>query len=450
MTYIPHTDADRERMLRAIGVESIEELFAEIPAELRLQRPLDLPPGMDEIALRAHLQRLSARNLDASQSVCFLGGGIYDHFAPAVIDAILSRGEFLTAYTPYQPEVSQGILQAMFEYQTLICQLTGMEVSNASMYDGATALAEAALMAWHHTGRRRIAIAESAHPHYRHVVRTYANAADLEVVEVPCGEQGFTAPDAPLPDDIACVLWQHPNFYGNLEPMAEWTTRAHERGALAIVAVDPVALGLLKPPGAYGVDVVVGEGQPLGLAMGYGGPLLGFYACKEEYVRRLPGRIIGETVDIEGRRGFVMTLRTREQDIRRERATSNICTNEALMALAAAVYLSALGKQGLRQVANLCVQKAHYLASQLAEIPGVRLAYPQARFFKEFVVVLPRPAEEVVQALLPDYLAGIPLSRYETGRERHLLIAVTEKRTREEMDGFVQAMRRALEGHAPS
>jgi len=443
MTYIPHTDADRERMLRAIGVERMEDLFAEIPQQLRFRGLLNLPRGMDEIALRAHMQRLASHNMDTSKCVCFLGAGIYDHFAPAVIEAILSRGEFLTAYTPYQPEVSQGILQAMFEYQTMICRLTGMEVSNASMYDGATALAEAALMAWHHTGRRRIVMSQGIHPHYRRVVRTYANAADLEVQEVLCAE-GVTSVDAPIPDDAACVLWQHPNFYGNLEPMAELTALAHARGALAIVAVDPIALGILKPPGEYGVDVVVGEGQPLGLAMGFGGPLLGFYACKDEYIRRLPGRIIGETVDVEGRRGFVMTLRTREQDIRRERATSNICTNEALMALAAAVYLSTMGKQGLRKVANLCLQKAHYLANRLTELPGVELVYPQARFFKEFVVSLPRSAEEVVQALLPGYLAGLPLSRYEAGREHHLLIAVTEKRTRQEMDEFVHALRGTL------
>ena len=443
MTYIPHTDADRERMLRAIGVERMEDLFAEIPQELRFQGLLNLPRGMDEIALRAHMQRLARQNMDVSKCVCFLGAGIYDHFAPAVIEAILSRGEFLTAYTPYQPEVSQGLLQAMFEYQTMICKLTGMEVSNASMYDGATALAEAALMAWHHTGRRRIVVSQTVHPHYRHVVRTYASAADLEVQEIP-GADGVTAVDAHIPDDAACVLWQHPNFYGNLEPMADLTALAHERRALAVVAVDPIALGILKPPGEYGVDVVVGEGQPLGLAMGFGGPLLGFYACKEEYIRRLPGRIIGETVDVEGRRGFVMTLRTREQDIRRERATSNICTNEALMALAAAVYLSTMGKQGLRKVANLCLQKAHYLAKRLTELPGVELVYPQARFFKEFVVSLPRPAEEVAQALLPNYLAGLPLSRYEAGREHHLLIAATEKRTRQEMDEFVHALRGAL------
>ena len=444
MSYLPHTDADRARMLRAIGVESIEDLFSEIPEEVRFRGLLNLPKGMDEIALRAHAQRLAAKNLDASRAVCFLGAGIYDHFSPAVIEAIISRGEFLTAYTPYQPEVSQGILQAMFEYQTMICQLTGMEVSNASMYDGATALAEAALMAWHHTGRTRIVISQSVHPHYRHVVRTYAEAADLQMEEIPCGEDGVTRLDAPITEDVACVLWQNPNFFGNLEPMAEVTARAQGRGALAVVAMDPIALGILKPPGEHGVDVVVGEGQPLGLAMGFGGPLLGFYACREEYVRRLPGRIVGETVDVEGRRGFVMTLRTREQDIRRERATSNICTNEALMALSAAVYLSALGKQGVRQVANLCVQKAHYLARRLSELPGVQLASPRARFFKEFVVNLPRPAEEVVRDLLPDYLAGLPLSRYESGREHQLLIAVTEKRTRQEMDDFVQAMRGVL------
>lgn len=443
MSYIPHTDADRERMLRAIGVEDIGHLFAEIPEGVRLPGDLSLPKGMDEIALRAHAQRIAFKNLDASRSVCFLGAGIYDHFVPAVIEAIISRGEFLTAYTPYQPEVSQGILQAMFEYQTMICQLTGMDVSNASMYDAATALAEAAMMACHHTGRKRIVMSSNVHPHYRHVVHTYANAADLQVEEVPGGEDGVTRLDMSIPD-AACVLWQTPNFLGNLEPMAKLTELARSNGALAIVAVDPIALGVLKPPGEYGVDVVVGEGQPLGLAMGFGGPLLGFYACKEEYVRRLPGRIIGETVDVEGKRGFVMTLRTREQDIRRERATSNICTNEALMALSAAIYLSTLGKRGLRQVANLCVQKAHYLARRLTELPGVQMVYPRARFFKEFVISLPRPAEEVVKALLPDYLAGLPLSRYEPGKEHHLLVAVTEKRTRQEMDDFVLAMRRAL------
>jgi len=292
MSYIPHTDADRQRMLSAIGVESIEQLFAEIPEELRFRGSLNLPKGMDEIALRAHALRLSSQNLDASRSVCFLGAGIYDHFSPAVIEAILSRGEFLTAYTPYQPEVSQGILQAMFEYQTMICRLTGMEVSNASIYDGATALAEAGLMAWHHTGRKRLVISQSVHPHYRQVVRTYADAADLEVQEIPCSEEGVTRLDTPIAEGTACVLWQNPNFYGNLEPMADLTDLAHRQGALAIVAVAPIALGVLKPPGEYGVDVVVGEGQPLGLPMGFGGPLLGFYACKEEYVRRLPGRII--------------------------------------------------------------------------------------------------------------------------------------------------------------
>lgn len=446
MTYIPHTDAEREQMLRAIGVSSVEQLFEEIPEALRLHTPLNLPKGMDEISLRAHLQRLATPNVDLSRCVSFLGAGIYDHFSPAIVESLISRGEFLTAYTPYQPEVSQGILQAMFEYQTLICQLTAMPVSNASMYDGATALAEAAMLACHHTGRKRIVLSQTIHPHYRHVVQTYAQAADLLVTEIPSDPNGVTSLDIPSLEQVACIAWQNPNFYGNLEPMADLVALAHKEGALAINVVDPIALGVLKPPGEYRVDIVVGEGQGLGLPMGFGGPLLGFFACQEEYVRRLPGRIIGETVDIEGRRGFVMTLRTREQDIRRERATSNICTNEALMALAAAIYLSAMGKHGLRQVANLCVQKAHYLAKRLSELPGVQMAYPNARFFKEFVVILPRPAEEVVQALLPDYLAGLPLSRYDSQQEYHLLIAVTEKRTSEEMDSFVQAIRRVLSG----
>ena len=368
LSYVSNTQTDRAEMLDAIGIGSFSELLRPLPEAIRFEGDLGLPPALDEAALLRHLQALAAKNVDLESHISFLGAGIYDHFRPAVISALQGRGEFATAYTPYQPEMSQGMLQATYEYQTLICALTGMDIANASMYDAATGLAEAALMATALSDRREIVVAGTVHPHYRQVVQTYAASTGYTLIETPYVEGRCVVEDLArvIGPQTACVLVQHPNFFGCLEDVAAITEAAHCAGALSIVAVDPISLGLLKPPGMFDVDIVVGEGQSLGSPMGFGGPLLGFFACKKRYVRSFPGRIVGATVDQQGRRGYTMTLRTREQDIRREKATSNICTNQALIALAATIYLCHLGKNGLEQVADLCVQKSHYAQAQLA------------------------------------------------------------------------------------
>ncbi len=449
MRYIPHTEEDIQQMLATIGVSSIRELFRDIPETLLLNEPLPIPPALDEHALFKHLATLASQNADTLRYLNFLGAGAYDHFIPAIVGTIISRGEFLSAYTPYQPEASQGLLQSIFEFQTMVCELTGMEVANASMYDASTALAESALMACGITGRSKVVVSQAIHPHYRQVLRTYLWTNSRELVEIPL-QEGLTdleALRAQVDEQTACVLVQYPNFFGLIEPLAPIAERAHAVGALAIACVDPIALGVLKPPGAFGYDIVVGEGQGLGNAMGFGGPMLGLFACKMEYVRRIPGRIVGQTTDVEGRRGFVMTLRTREQDIRREKATSNICTNEALCALASTVFMAALGKQGFCELAETCTQKAHYASTQLSQIPGVRLRFPNTPFFKEFVLELPRPAQEVCERLLEhQIIGGLPLGTYYEDMEHALLVCVTETRTREEIDTFVSAMRQVLEG----
>ncbi len=390
MPYLANTAEDQRAMLDAIGIASLDELFSPIPSELRLGRPLDIPPALTELELTQRLTQLAGRNVAAGQKACFLGGGSYDHFIPAVVDAIASRGEFYTSYTPYQPEASQGNLQAFFEYQTLIARLTGMDVSNASLYDGASAAAEAVLMAVHATGRRRIIVARSVHPEYRQVLATYLSHLDLELVtlETPGGTLRPEDLAAALDDQSACVLAQQPNFFGALEDPEALAAAAHAAGALFVVAVDPISLGLLKRPGDYGADIVVAEGQALGNPMAFGGPYLGILACREQFVRRMPGRIAGQTVDRRGRRCWVLTLQTREQHIRREKATSNICTNQGLFALRATVYLAALGPQGLGEVAGLCLQKSHYAARQLVERAGLALRFERP-FFKEFVVRAP-------------------------------------------------------------
>jgi glycine dehydrogenase subunit 1 len=443
MRYIPHTEQDIRQMLDTIGVRSLRDLFVDIPDALQIQQPLNIPPALDEHALFRRLSALAAQNADTQRYLSFLGAGAYDHFIPAIVETIISRGEFLTAYTPYQPEASQGLLQSIFEFQTMVCELTGMEVANASMYDASTAMAEAALMACHLTGRAKVLVSQAVHPHYRQVLRTYMWTNSREQVELPL-EAGLTHIDAlrtTLDDQTACLIVQYPNFFGLIEPLAPLVAHAHAHGALVIVCVDPIALGVLKPPGEYDVDIVVGEGQSLGNPMGYGGPLLGLFACKQAHVRRLPGRIVGQTTDSEGRRGFVMTLRTREQDIRREKATSNICTNEALCALASTVFMAALGKQGFRELAETCTQKAHYAAARLTQIPGVRLRFPNTPFFKEFVLELPRPAREVCEALLAHgVIAGLPLSDYYPDMTHALLVCVTETRTREEIDRFADLL----------
>src|SRR3954471_3021180 len=372
MPYFYNTPDDIAAMLSAIGVKSIEELFACVPEELRLKRPLDLPPALSELELAQHLQELSAKNAHIGQKVCFLGGGAYDHFVPAVVDAIASRGEFYTSYTPYQPEVSQGNLQVMFEYQTLICQLTGMDVSNASLYDGGSAAAEGVLLAMSVTGRpKKVVVAESVHPHYREILKTYFISIGAELITVSAADGAVKPADvaAAVDSNTACVLLQHPNFFGCLEDVGAIARIAHDAGALLVQSFDPISLGVLKRPGELGADVAVAEGQSLGTPLLYGGPYLGIMACKEQFVRRMPGRIAGQTVDRRGRRCWVLTLQTREQHIRREKATSNICTNQGLFALRAAIYLAQMGPQGLRETAELCVKKSAYAKQQITSQP---------------------------------------------------------------------------------
>jgi glycine dehydrogenase subunit 1 len=444
--YIANTEADRRAMLEAVGANSLDDLFADIPDAQR-DPPLRLPPPLSEPELLAELSALAARNRAAGQTACFLGGGAYHHFIPSVVGQILSRGEFSTSYTPYQPEVSQGTLQAAFEFQSLVCELLGTEVANAGMYDGASALAEACLMAAAITGRRRIAVLETVHPHYEAVARTYAVGRGLAVEQV-------TAEGPRLTEEHACLVVQQPNFFGYLEDVEALGQAAHAAGALYVAVAEPVSLGLLRPPSEYGADIAVGEGQPLGIPLSFGGPYLGLFACRQEYVRQMPGRIVGRTRDAEGRTGYVLTLQTREQHIRRERATSNICTSEQLVALAATVYLCAMGKQGLRRVAELCYHKAHYAAERIAGLPGYRLPLEGA-FFNEFVVACPRPVAELNQELLRDGIVGGLDVSPGTGAglkpglrgmreppEHAMLLCVTEMNRREEIDRLVEALDR--------
>jgi glycine dehydrogenase subunit 1 len=447
LSYILNTPADQHEMLRRVGVSSLDELFASIPPGCRLDRPLAVPPAQTELELTAHMESLAGRNRPADTTVCFLGGGCYDHFIPAVVDTVAGRGEFYTAYTPYQAEASQGSLQAFFEYQTLICQLTGMDVSNASLYEGGSALTEAALMAITATGRHGpVLVAESVHPEYRQVLETYVANLEAKPVTLPT-PGGVLEPDTlarALTDQSSCVLVQHPNFFGNLEDVQALAEIAHARGALFVVSVDPISLGLLKRPGDYGADIVVAEGQGLGTPMQYGGPFLGVLACKEQFVRKMPGRLVGQTTDRNGKRCWTLTLQTREQHIRREKATSNICTNQGLLALRATVYLASLGPQGLKETAELCARKAHYAAGQLAQVPGVKLRFDRP-FFKEFVIEVAGDANAVLAQLLSaGYHGGLPLGRWHPALANCISVAVTEKRTRAEIDGLARAYGQAL------
>ncbi len=469
MAYIPNTPEQQSEMARLLGLSDPEDLFNEIPDAVRLKRSLRLPPALSEMELRAHLEALAALNRNMDDCVGFLGGGSYDHFIPAAVDAICSRGEFLTAYTPYQAEASQGILQAFFEYQSLICELTGMDVSNASMYDGSTAVAEAALMAHHIKDRPTVLVAETMHPEYRHVLRSYLRTASFNAPANPSGGRAVEIPppirwagaaggvcdlarlESLCDDNVCAVIVQHPNFFGCLEPMQAVSDIAHKRGALLVACVDPISLGILKSPAEYGADIVVGDGQPLGQPPAYGGPYFGFMACRQEFLRRMPGRIVGQTVDRRNRRAFVLTLQTREQHIRREKATSNICTNHALCALRATVHLSLLGKAGLRQAAVLCAQKSHYALAALAKIPGVAPAFA-APFFKEFTLRLPRsPAPNTGRAGLQAFLlqrnilAALDVSAWYPALANHCSFAVTEKRTRREIDALVEGVRAWVE-----
>jgi len=433
LPYIANTEADRQAMLAAIGVASVEELFADIPAEFRIGE-LGLPPALSEPELMRELSALAGRNRPVDGMPCFLGGGAYRHFIPSVVGEVIGRSEFATAYTPYQPEISQGTLQTIFEFQSMVCELTAMDVANAGMYDGASALAEACLMAAAISGRRRIALLSTVHPHYQAVVRTYAFGRGLAVDVMP--------PDGlALSEEHACLAVQQPNFFGYFLPDAEALERAvRAAGALFIVSADPISLGLFRPPGEYGADVVVGEGQSLGSPLNFGGPYLGLFACRQQYLRQMPGRIVGRTSDAQGRTGYVLTIQTREQHIRRERATSNICTSQQLVALAATVYLAAMGKQGLRQVAELCYHKAHYAAQRIARLPGYSLAF-DGFFFKEFVVRCPSASggpSELNRALLErGIVGGLDVSQYV---ENGLLLCVTEMNTREEIGRLVEAL----------
>jgi glycine cleavage system P protein (glycine dehydrogenase) subunit 1 len=447
LSYVLNTPADQRAMLESIGVKSLDDLFAQIPETVRLKKPLDVPAALSEIELTQHMAELAARNRPAGEAVCFLGGGSYDHFVPAVVDAIAGRSEFYTSYTPYQAEASQGSLQAFFEYQTLICQLTGMDVSNASLYDGGSAVAEAATMAITATGRHgQVLIAESVHPESRGVLHTYLENLETKAVTLPTpgGTLDPQTLEQAITHEAACVIVQHPNFFGCLEEVQELREAAYARGALFVVSVDPTSLGLLERPGDYGADIVIAEGQSLGTPMQFGGPYLGILACKEEFVRKMPGRLVGQTVDRNGKRCWVLTLQTREQHIRREKATSNICTNQGLLALRATAYLAALGPQGLRETAELCTQKAHYAAEQLAKVPGISVRFDQP-FFKEFTIqVKAEPAGLLARLLERGYHAGLHLGRWYPTLGDSISIAVTEQRTKAEIDGLVEAYREAL------
>jgi len=441
MPYIANTDSDRAEMLRAAGFSSIDEMWEK--AGVRFPAPAlnGIPEGRSEYEVFRHLQELSAKN--AAGLINFVGGGYYDHIIPSAVDAVTSRGEFFTAYTPYQAEASQGTLQAIYEYQTAICRLTGMEVSNASLYDGGTALFEAMMMAVKITGRRQVVISGAVSPIFRRMIETYCSNLDVELIEVAAGagtDSNLNELGQALSAQTACVIVQYPNFFGGVEDLSGITAAAHANGALAICSTYPIALSVLRTPGEMDFDIVTGEGQSLGIPLSFGGPYLGFMAVKNKYMRKMPGRIVGRTHDLDGKEGFVLTIQTREQHIRREHATSNICSNESLCALSALVYLTLVGKQGFVQVGDLCMSKAVFARNEILKIKGVEPVGDGA-FFNEFVVKLPCDAAELVGKLIDKgFAAGFPLGRYYSDRRDQLLIAVTEKRSREEIKALANAM----------
>jgi glycine dehydrogenase subunit 1 len=442
MDYVPFTTKQRDEMLKTVGAKSIDDLLKQVPDAYRLTEPLDIPAGMDELTLRSHLAQLAAKNRPVDGKICFLGAGVYDHFIPTVVDHLAMKGEFLTAYTPYQAEASQGSLQAFFEFQTMICQLTGMEVSNASLYEGATALAEAVLMALNVTGKREVLVSQGVHPHYRQVLQTYLSDLPAIYKEVPLrnGVTDVQELEALLEEDTAAVVVQSPNFLGQIERVDTITKFAHANQSLSIQSFNPLSLGLLKRPGEMDVDIAVAEGQPLGIPPQFGGPFLGLFTCKSQYMRKMPGRLIGQTVDLEGRRAFCLTLQTREQHIRREKATSNVCTNQGLLALRASVYMAAMGPVGLREAAQLCFNKTNYLVSQL-KAAGVSLRYPGQPFFNEVLVQLDRPARHVLKSASDaGMLAGYDVGQHYPELKDCLLVAVTEKRTKLEIDALAELL----------
>jgi len=448
MRYTPHTEAELAAMLETIGVASVEELFADVPHAHRFPR-LDLPQGMSEPEVAALFRRLAAANRAVDTHSCFLGAGAYHHYTPAVVPHLLFRSELYTAYTPYQPEVSQGTLQTIFEFQTMVARLFGMEVANASLYDGSTALAEAALMAARlRAGRQTVVVSEAVHPEYRQVVATYLSGIDLRIVTVPfdreTGETDRGALARALDGDTAAVLIQYPNFLGVIEPLEELVEMTHAAGALAVASADPVALATLRPPGELGVDIATAEGQPLGIPLFYGGPYVGLLATSMRNVRQMPGRLAGVAHDGAGRRGFVLTLKPREQDIRRERATSNICTNEALIATAVAIYLAALGPNGLREVAAQCYHRSHYLATVLARLPGFSPRFSRP-FLREFALRTPRPPAEINRWLWEQHgiVGGLDLGRFDLGLDGCWLLTATELNSRADIDRLAAALAEA-------
>ena len=431
-------------MLDAIGVKAFDELLGNIPDELK-RRELRLPPGLPEQALREQLLALSRRNADVMTHQSFLGGGAYDHFIPTVVNALASLPEFVTGYTPYQAEASQGNLQAMFEYQTAMCELTGMDISNSSLYDGASAVAEAAIAALNvKRGRRKLVVSEAVHPDYRTVLRTYMRGLGIEIAEAPVTRNGltdFAALDEATDDATAAVIVQSPNFFGCIEAMTAAAAVAHRKNALLVAVVNPISLGVLAPPGEFGADIAVGEGQPLGIPLAYGGPYLGFFTCTEQVMRKVPGRLVGMTTDRKGRRGFVLTLQAREQHIRRDKATSNICTNEALMALRALIYLCALGREGVREVGELNLRYSHYAAGQVGAVPGFELRF-DAPFFNEFVVRCPAEPAEVNRQLRQEagIIGGLDLGRWYPELKDCLMLCVTETKTKDNIDALAAAL----------
>lgn len=445
MSYVPHTDADRAEMLAAIGVERVEDLFQDVPAACRFPG-LDLPEPLSEMEIMAELQAMSEANADTGHYSCFLGAGAYNHYIPRIVDHVISRSEFYTAYTPYQPEISQGTLQSIFEYQSMICALTGMDVANASHYDGATSTAEAVIMALNvaRGRRKKVILSPVVHPEYRAVVRTYTQGMGLEISGD--GDLTHTLEDLVglLDRDTACLVVQSPNFFGEIEDLEGLADKVHASKALLVVVTDPVSLGLLRPPGDFGADIVVGEGQALGNGLNYGGPYLGIFACRQEHVRKSSGRLVGQTVDADGKRGFVLTLSTREQHIRRERATSNICTNQALCALATGVHLAALGRTGIRKLAELCYHKAHYAAARIADLQSYEVVGGQP-FFREFVVRCPGSVRAINDYLLEEWgiIGGYDLGRVYPLLENHMLLCVTEVISRQEIDTLVSALTEA-------
>jgi glycine dehydrogenase subunit 1 len=441
MAFLTNSDEDIKEMLSAIGVDKFDDLISNIPSELRFKGKIDIPDAISEAEVTGLIDSLAAENeLDVS----FMGGGVYDHYVPAIVGSLISRSEFYTAYTPYQPEVSQGTLQSIYEFQSMVSELTKMDVTNASMYEGGSALAEAMLLACAHTRKNKILVAASINPRYQEVLNSYISHNDIEIIEIPASGYtiDLTAFEKMLNEDVAAVMIQSPNFFGYLEDMNKVASVLQDKKSLFIAYYDPISLGLISPPGEYGADIAVAEGQVLGNQQNFGGPFVGLFSATQELVRKIPGRIAGMTKDLDGKSGFVLTLQTREQHIRREKATSNICTNSGLLALAATIYLAAMGKYGIQEVANLCLQKSHYLADELDKIQGVEVIKDKP-FFKEFLIKTSQDTSKVLEEMQKQgILGGIDLKKW--GMEGHLLVTVTEKRTKEEIDYYVSVMKEVL------